>query len=121
MKHRAKDLASSRAKLFNSIAVSALSLHLYAAVEATRAQAAEVSFADFPVVIFCSYADIDHAFYLSKVGADDVAIYISPDRHAGMITIHGTAERIGGDQPGNCAGKTLEQLRSAGQAFDLRR
>ncbi len=28
---------------------------------------------------------------------------------------------MGGDGPGNCSGKTLEELRSAGQAFYLQR
>lgn len=74
---------------------------------------------DFPFLIYCEYQDIDHAFYFSRLGPDGVAIYLTPDRQAGMITIDGVGRRIGGDQSGTCADRTLDELRSSGQAYDL--
>jgi hypothetical protein len=84
----------------------------------TRA-ASEPSFADFPFMVHCEHSGIDRAFYLAKIDPDGVAVYISPDRQAGTVTIHGPAEPVGGDWSGSCAGKTIQQLRDAGQAFDL--
>ena len=94
-------------------------LVLGAAFNGTPSAASEVSFKDFPVVIYCRYAEIDHAFYFSRLGADGRAVYLTPDRLAGMITIDGIAQRVGGEQSGTCLNKTLEELRSAGQAYDL--
>jgi len=80
-----------------------------------------VAATDFPFLIYCEYEGLHHAYYFARVGPDGRAIYITPDRQAGMITIDGIAERIGGDRPGSCADKTLEELRGAGQAFDVSR
>lgn len=77
------------------------------------------SFRDFPVVIFCNYNNLEHAYYFSQLDMDGRAIYMTPDRQAGTITLEGIAERIGGDRSGNCAGKTLDELRTDGQAYDL--
>ncbi len=82
-------------------------------------QAETASFRDFPVVIFCNYNGLEHAYYFSQLDGDGRAIYMTPDRQAGSITLEGIAERIGGDRSGNCAGKTLDELRADGQAFDL--
>lgn len=86
-----------------------------------QSDAQEVPVADFPFLIYCAYEGIHHAYYFSRVGPDGRAIYITPDRQAGMITIDGVAERIGGDRPGTCSDKTLDDLRGSGQAFDLPR
>ena len=80
-----------------------------------------MSFADFPYVVFCRYEGIDHGYYFSQLGPDGRALYLTPDRQVGAITVDGVAERVGGDQSGSCLGKTLEELRSTGQAFDLPR
>ncbi len=79
----------------------------------------EVSFKDFPYLIYCHSKGVDHAFYFTRLRADGVAIYLTPDRQAGVITIDGVARRVGGEQSGSCAGKTLDELRSSGQAYDL--
>ena len=81
--------------------------------------AQDLSYKEFPYLIYCEAQGVDHAFYFSRLGADGVAIYLTPDRQAGMITIDGAARRVGGEQSGNCADKTLDDLRSAGQAYDL--
>lgn len=82
--------------------------------------AAEPAFRDFPLVVYCEYKGITSAYYFSQLEGEQ-AVYLTPDRQAGMITIDGTAQRVGGDRPGNCLDKTLEELRGAGQAFDLPR
>ena len=84
----------------------------------TRA-ASETSFTDFPFMVHCKHSGTDRAFYLAKISLDDVAVYISPDRLAGTITIRGPAKPVSGDGAGSCTGKTIQQLREAGQAFDL--
>ena len=85
----------------------------------SQLQAETADFRDFPVVIFCNYNGLEHAYYFSQLDGDGRAIYMTPDRQAGSITLEGIAERIGGDRSGNCAGKTLDELRADGQAFDL--
>lgn len=85
-----------------------------------QAGAAESSFTDFPFMVHCENGGIERAYYLAKIDPDGVAVYISPDNLAGTITLHGPAEPVGGEWAGSCAGKTLQQLRAAGQAFDLR-
>lgn len=99
--------------------VALVALHL-AVLCGFQASAAEKSFADFPFIVHCENSGSDRAYYLAKIDPDGVAIYISPDNLAGTITLHGPAEPVGGEWAGNCAGKTLKQLRADGQAFDLR-
>lgn len=89
------------------------------AVLGSPASAAEVSFKDFPFLVHCERDGVDRVFYLSRIGPDNIAVYISPDRQAGIVTIDGTAQAIGGDWSGSCAGKTIKQLRADGQAFDV--
>lgn len=95
-----------------------LVLDLVSAGAVARAQPA--SFTDFPLVIYCEYAGSTSAYYFSRL-ADGSAIYLTPDRRAGMITIDGTAQRVGGERSGSCSDKTLKDLRESGQAFDLPR
>jgi hypothetical protein len=74
---------------------------------------------DFPLVVFCEFNGIGNVYYLSEVSRDKVAIYLTPDKQAGTITIDGTAQTVGGDRSGNCKDRTIEDLRAAGQAFDV--
>jgi|GEM_PF-634675 len=83
------------------------------------AVAQDVTFRDFPYIIYCEYEGTHHAYYFTRVGPNGVAIYITPDRQAGTITVGGVARRVGGDRSGSCFEKSLEDLRKAGQAFDL--
>jgi hypothetical protein len=91
----------------------------FAALVSFQARAAEGSFTDFPFMVHCKNSGTDRAFYLAKVDPDGVVVYISPDNLAGTITLRGPAKPVGGEGAGSCAGKTLDQLRAAGQAFDL--
>lgn len=85
----------------------------------SSANAGEGSFGSFPFAVHCEGNGIHRFFYLSKIGPDGVAVYMTPDRQAGTISIDGTAKRILDEVAGTCSGKTLEQLRSAGQAYDM--
>jgi hypothetical protein len=73
----------------------------------------------FPLVIQCKYKTTFHAFYLSRVAEDGVATYVASDRIAGTISLDGQAKTTGGQGGGSCVGKTLQELRAAGQARDL--
>lgn len=86
---------------------------------ATPILAQDLSFKDFPYLVYCEVQGVAKAFYFSKLGADGVAIYLTPDRQAGTVTIDGVARRVGGEQSGSCAGKKLDDLRTSGQAYDL--
>jgi hypothetical protein len=113
---------SARARGLVSVTVSLLPLLLMTTILGAQAHAKDVSLTDFPFLVHCVADGIDHAYYLSKISKDGVAVYLSPDNLAGKVTINGAAEpAMGGEGPGNCSGKTLEQLRSAGQAFYLQR
>lgn len=96
-------------------AFAAIALSQFAAI----AHSSEGSFDDFPFLVHCEVSGLHRAFYLSTISQDGVAVYISPDRLAGTITVRGKADPVGADGSGSCAGKTLEQLRSTGQAYDL--
>ena len=102
-----------------TIAAAGMSLCLSPFVTPTFAQ--ELSFKDFPYLVVCEVQGVHHAYYFSKLGTDGVAIYLTPDRLAGMITIEGVGRRVGGDQSGTCSNKTLDDLRSSGQAYDLQK
>ena len=94
---------------------------IVAATFSFQARAAnEPTLADFPFMVHCKHSGTDRAFYLAIVTPAGVAVYISPDRKAGTVTIRGPAVPVGGDGAGSCAGKTIQQLKEAGQAFNLR-
>ena len=87
--------------------------------QSSETRADEASFADFPFLVHCQLNGVERAYYLSRIDADGVAVYATPENQAGTITIFGKAKPIGGNWSGSCTGKTLEQLRAAGQAFYL--
>lgn len=103
-------------------ALVAMMVLQFAAIFSFQARAAdEASFADFPFMVHCKDSSgTDRAFYLGIITPSGVAVYISPDRKAGTVTIRGPAQPVGGDGSGSCAGKTIRQLRETGQVFDLR-
>jgi hypothetical protein len=111
-----KPLHLFRRILFVAIAQSSL-----AGMCSPSAHAQEASFEDFPVLVRCELGGVVRAYYLSKIDPDGAAVYMSPDNQAGTITITGKATPVGGEWSGSCSGKTLEQLRTAGQAYDLQR
>ncbi len=107
-------------KLYFSIYVTIVFLLQFTNISVSETYASE-PFEDFPFLISCEYKGIHHAFYFSKLNPDGVATYINPSRLAGTISVGGTAKTLGEPIGGSCLGKTLEQLRTSGQARDLRR
>jgi hypothetical protein len=77
---------------------------------------------EFPLAIICEFSGISHVFYLSKLEGDGVATYIRPDGVVGRVSLTGPATVVGGEGGrGTCGGRTIQELRSAGQTFDLGR
>lgn len=112
-----------RAKLHGVVgrmAFGVLVLHL-AAIPIAETRAADVSIADFPFLLSCEVGGALHAYYLSRIDKDGTAVYMTPARQAGTITLTGKAKQVFGEMAGSCVGKTLEQLRAAGQAQYLPR
>ncbi|QIG47418.1 hypothetical protein G5V57_06510 [Nordella sp. HKS 07] len=102
-----------------SMLVAAATMVLGVALQGQQSSAQDVSYKSFPYLIYCEFEGIAHAYYFSQLRKDGRAIYMTPDNQAGMITITGVAESVHGDRAGNCLNKTLKDLRSSGQAFDL--
>lgn len=86
---------------------------------ASVALAQQYTAKDYPLVVRCSFAGTERLFYLSTVAETGEAVYLSPDRMAATITPSGTASRVMADSAGSCAGKTVDELRQSGLAFDL--
>lgn len=85
-----------------------------------RAQDTQNPLDEFPVVVMCKVKSSYLAFHLSRVTKDDTAIYIASDNLVGKITLHGHAKAASGAGGGNCVGKTIDELRSSGQARFLK-
>ncbi|MGE6784734.1 hypothetical protein ACQKGL_19665 [Ensifer adhaerens] len=103
-----------------SICLVALTVVAGAQAFGSAARAEGVIFDQFPFAVACEYKGTQHAFYLAKVAADGTATYIASDNFAGTITLHGEAKAVGSDAGGSCLGKTLAELRTSGQARDLK-
>lgn len=99
--------------------VAAATMVLGVALHGPQSSAQDVSYKSFPYLIYCEFEGIARAYYFSQLGTDGRAIYMTPDNQAGVITITGVAEAVNGDRAGSCLNKTIKDLRSSGQAFDL--
>jgi len=89
-------------------------------ISVSDARAAE-PFDQFPIAVSCEYKGLYQVFYLTRLEEDGVATYVNPSKVGGTISLGGTAKALGEPIGGSCLGKTLEQLRTAGQALDLKR
>ena len=99
-----------------------LTLLQFVALPVSQARAVELSLADFPFLITCEAGGTQYAYYLSRIGPDGTAVYSTFTGQAGTITLDSKPQRVGvGAIPSSCSEKTLEQLRSAGQAYYLQR
>lgn len=112
-------LPAAGRKLAGAARILPVVMSLCLSLNAATSLAQELSFKSFPYLIFCEVQGVHRAFYFSKLGPDGVAVYLTPDRQAGMITIDGVGRRIGGEQSGSCANKTLDNLKMSGQAHYL--
>ena len=92
-----------------------------AAIPFVETRAADVAIAEFPFQLSCDVGGALHVYYLSRIDKDGTAVYMTPARQAGTITLTGKAKQVFGEMAGSCVGKTLEQLRAAGQAYYLPR
>jgi hypothetical protein len=112
--------ADDRAVLFGSKMFVALALGMLSFVKPVLAQDAKIT--QFPLAIICEFAGIQHVFYISKLQGDGVAVYARPDGVLATIGLSGPSAVIGGDgaAKGSCGGKTLDELRSAGQAVEFK-
>jgi len=102
-------------------AFAAVALSSFAAICNSPAHADDAASSKFPFLMFCEFDGIIHGLYLSRIQPGGVAVYSTPDREASLsvvISLTGKAEPVGGDWSGNCKGKTLDQLRSAGQLHE---
>lgn len=101
---------------FAGIILAAVLLWQPLAFHPSEAHAAEASFKEFPFVVRCEVKGFNHFFYLSMIGPDGVALYLTAGKQGGTITIDGTAKRVTTGAAGSCAGKTLDELKASGQA-----
>ena len=105
----------------NRLSIAVVGLPLCLPLFCAETFARDLPFKDYPCVIYCEAEDGIRAFYFSKLDTSGVAIYLSQDVQAGMISINGDERRVGGEQSGPCYNKTVDELRSSGLAFDLPR
>jgi hypothetical protein len=92
----------------------------FAVLPVSMVQADDTVFQKFPVLIQCKLNETYHAFYISRVSQAGIATYVASERIGGTITLDGKAKAVGVKGGGSCVGKTLNELRASGQAFDLK-
>jgi len=73
-----------------------------------------------PFVIACELKGVRHFAYLDRINADGTAIYMTPSGQFGNVSADGVVSRGGQAVEDSCAGKTLEELRAAGQTFSFK-
>lgn len=75
----------------------------------------------FPYIVRCNTAGIDQIYYLSSVRENGVAVYVGASKQVAIITATGTPVKIQSEEAaGNCAGKTVDELRDEGLAIFLK-
>ena len=72
-----------------------------------------------PLVIVCELKGARHFAYLDRIAADGTATYMTPSGQFATVPTDGVFSRGGQADAGSCAGKTLEQLRAAGQTLSV--
>ena len=87
---------------------------LIGAIGSSRAEAAEQNIT-VPQVIICELKGVRHFAYLDRIDADGAATYLSHSGRFVTVSEGGVVTPGGQAVPGSCAGKTLEELRAAGQ------
>lgn len=112
------DFSTQACRMIKRAAFAALVLS-HVLLNHSSAAAAGTSVGDFPVMIHCEGKGLHRFYYLSKIGSDGVAVYLSLDGQGGKFSLDGTAKRVLPGASGTCVDKTLEQLRSAGQTYDM--
>ena len=96
---------------FTGVTCAAL---LIGAIGSSRAEAAD-QIITIPQMLICGLNGVRHFGYLDRIDADGTAIYMTPSGKFATVTEGGVVIRGVQAVPGSCSGKTLEELRAAGQ------
>ena len=67
----------------------------------------------------CSASDQTVVVYLSSMGVDGSARYLGLSGGVAEVNSEGVVTPAGTMKPGNCAGRTIQELREAGQALEF--
>jgi hypothetical protein len=74
-----------------------------------------------PHLIVCDLKGARYFLYLNRIDTDGTATYMTPTKQVLKVTAGGVLSRGGQvGAEGNCIGKTLEELRAAGQTFSFK-
>ena len=73
-----------------------------------------------PLVIICKNSGVSHFAYLDRIDAEGTATYMTPSGQFATVPAEGVVARGGVPVEGSCAGKTLEELRTAGQTLSIK-
>ncbi len=87
---------------------------LIGAIGSSRAEAADQNIT-VPQVIICGWDGVQNFAYLDRIDADGAATYMTPSRKFTTVSKGGVVTQRGQAVLGSCAGKSLEELRAAGQ------
>jgi hypothetical protein len=104
---------------FISLAGVACAVALLVAMVPRPSAAGEAKI-DYPHVIVCEFKGIRNFLYLDRIDADGTATYATPSGQFATVSADGTVVRSGQAAEGNCAGKTLEDLRAGGQTLSFK-
>ena len=72
-----------------------------------------------PAVIVCSIADKQNFAYLTTIEADGTARYMTMTGSFAEVSPDQVVMRTQNQAAGDCAGKTIDELRSAGQTREF--
>ncbi len=100
---------------FTGVTCAAL---LIGAIGSSRTEAADQNIT-VPQVIICGMNGVRNFAYLDRIDADGTAIYMTPSGKFATVTEGGVVTRGGQAVLGSCSGKTLEDLRAAGQTISF--
>jgi hypothetical protein len=100
--------------------MSAGILILLALVASPGPSLAEEAKVTYPLVIICKNNGVSHFAYLNRIDAEGTATYMTPNGQFATVSAGGVIARAGVPVEGSCAGKTLEELRTAGQTLSIK-
>ena len=99
---------------WTSFTVAACAALLIGAIGSSRTEAADQNIT-VPQVIICELNGVRNFGYLDRIDADGTAIYMTPSGKFATVPKGGVVTRGGQAVSGSCEGKSLEELRAAGQ------
>ncbi len=76
---------------------------------------------NLPAVIVCSIGDKQNFAYLATIEADGTARYMTMTGSFAEVSPDKVVMRKQNQAAGDCAGKTIDELRSAGQTREFRK